>query len=288
VASGSSASGFQRLWKVREKTMAQHPAIDPDSSLWAWLAYDLRFYREKCGLSQEAMGRIIRRSATNLSNCEAGRRRITDREAKLLDTHFKTGGHFQRLLRFAQRGHDPSWFKQFTHLERAATMIKTYQVLAMPGLLQLPEYIFALAEAGGTTDPHELVEERTARQTILNSGSPPLLWALVTESALEWPVGGPVVMRKQLAHLLEVSERPNISVRVIPKVTGAHAGFDGSFSIISGDVGDVAYTESPGGGRLVPSTTEVRSFAVRYDRLGQVALPAQPSRVLIEKAMEAL
>jgi hypothetical protein len=269
--------------------MAQHPDVDPDSSLWAWLAYDLRFYREKYKLSQPAMGRIIRRSPTNLSNCEAGRRRVNDKEAKLLDAHFKTGGHFERLLRFAQRGPDPSWFKQFTHLERMAAMIRTYQVLAIPGLLQLPEYAFALIESGGTTDnPQKYVEERMARQSILGSSSPALLWALITESALDWPVGGAAVMRKQLAHVLKMSEQSHISVRVIPKVTGAHPGFDGSFSIISGDVGDVAYTESAGGGRLVPATSEVRSYAVRYDRLGQVALPAQPSRTMIEKAMEAL
>ena len=268
--------------------MAQHPEVDPDSSLWAWLAYDLRFYREKYGLSQAAMGRIIRRSPTNLSNCEAGRRRITDREAKLLDTHFTTGGHFERLIRYAQRGHDPSWFKQFTHLERVATMIKNYEILAIPGLLQTPEYARALIEVGDAPDPAGVLERRMARQEVLNDSPPPLLWALITESALEWPIGGPHVMRKQLSYLLEVSERANVSVRVIPKTTGAHPGFDGSFSIISGDVGDVAYTESPGGGRLVPSTTEVRSFTVCFDRLGQVALPAQPSRMMIEKAMEAL
>src|SRR3954466_10509664 len=106
--------------------MAQHPEVDPDSSLWAWLAYDLRFYREKYGLSQAAMGRIIRRSPANLSNCEAGRRRITDRDAELLDRHFETGGHFARLLRYPQRGHDPHWFMQFMGLERKATMIKTF------------------------------------------------------------------------------------------------------------------------------------------------------------------
>lgn len=268
--------------------MAQHPEVDPDSSLWSWLAYDLRFYREKYGLSQAAMGRIIRRSPTNLSNCEAGRRRITDREAKLLDTHFTTGGHFERLIRYAQRGHDPNWLRQFMDLERMATMIKTFEVLAIPGLLQVPEYALALVETGDASDPVGVVERRMARQAILDDSPPPLLWALITESALEWPVGGPAVMRKQLNHLIEMSERSNISVRVIPKITGAHPGFDGSFSIISGDVGDVAYTESPGGGRLVPSTSEVRSYGVRYDRLSQVALPTQPSRMMIENAMEAL
>jgi DNA-binding XRE family transcriptional regulator len=107
--------------------MAPHPDVDPDSSLWAWLAHDLRFYREKYAMSQAAMGRLIGRSATNLSNCEAGRRRITSKEARVLDTRFTTGGHFQRLLRFAQRGHDPDWLKHYAHFERGATMIKTFR-----------------------------------------------------------------------------------------------------------------------------------------------------------------
>jgi DNA-binding XRE family transcriptional regulator len=268
--------------------MAPHPAIDPDSSLWAWLAHDLRFYREKYGLSQTAMGRIIGRSATNLSNCEAGRRRITAKEAKALDTRFKTGGHFQRLLRFAQRGHAPDWFKQFVDLEKKARVLKTFQALAVPGLLQTPDYALAVIRAGGAPDAEARVDERMKRQAILDGASAPLLWALTTESVLEWPIGGPEVMRRQLAHLLEVSEQPHIGIRVIPKATGAYVGLDGSFSIISGEIGDVAYTDSPGGGRLVPSITEVQAYADRYDRIGEVALPAEPSRAMIKKIMEAL
>lgn len=268
--------------------MAPLPAIDPDSSLWAWLAYDLRFYRERSGLSLAGMGRIIHRSATNLSNCEAGRRRITSKEAKLLDEHFTTGGHFQRLLRFAQRGHDPDWFKQFVDLEQMAMMIRTFQALTVPGLLQTPEYALALIKAGDAADPEARAEERIERQAILNDSSRPLLWALTTESVLEWPVGGAEVMRRQLAHLLEMSERENVNIRVVPKSTGAYAGLDGSFSIISSELGDIAYTDSPGGGRLVPSTDEARQYAMRYDRIGQVALPTEPSRRMIKKAMEAL
>ncbi|WP_329255987.1 helix-turn-helix transcriptional regulator [Actinoallomurus sp. NBC_01490] len=268
--------------------MAPHPDIDPDSSLWAWLAHDLRFYREKYGLSQSAMGKIIRRSATNLSNCEAGRRRITDKEAKLLDVRFKTGGHFQRLLHFAELGHDPNWLKQYVHLEKRAKVAKTFQALVIPGLLQIPEYAYAVIKAGDNPDVEERMKERMQRQAILDDPSCPVLWALTTESVLEWPVGGRDVMRRQLAHLLDMSERDNVNIRVVPKSTGAYAGLAGSFSIISGDTGAVAYTDSPGGGRLVPSTAEVESYANRYDRIGQVALPTGLSRQMIEKAMEAL
>jgi hypothetical protein len=55
-----------------------------------------------------------------------------------------------------------------------------------------------------------------------------------------------------------------------------------------GDFGEVAYTESPGGGRLVASTPEVRQYSLRYDRIGQAALPELISREIIQKAMEAL
>jgi hypothetical protein len=56
--------------------------VNPETSLWAWLAYDLRRYRIKAGLSLPAMGRIMGRSGSSLSNCEAGRR-ITEKEALL-------------------------------------------------------------------------------------------------------------------------------------------------------------------------------------------------------------
>ena len=142
--------------------MAENEAVDPDSSMWGWLAHDLRFYREKYGLSQPALGEIIGRSGSNVSNCEAGRRRIAYKEARLLDARFKTGGHFQRLLRYAQRGHDPDWFRQFVDLEKKATTIKTFQALAIPGLLQVPEYARALIEAGGAPNVDEEVERRQA------------------------------------------------------------------------------------------------------------------------------
>ncbi|MEV5711849.1 DUF5753 domain-containing protein [Actinoallomurus sp. NPDC052274] len=262
--------------------------IDPDSSMWDWLTYDLRFLCKKSDMSYAAFARLLKRSDSNVSNIMAGRRRIADRDATILDEHFDTGGHFRRLLRYARLGHDPNWFKQYISIEAEALVIKAYEALTVPGLLQVPEYARALFTAGGSTNVDALVEERIARQKIHDKDIPPLLWVLVTESVIDWPIGGPEVMRKQLAHLLDMSVNPHIGLRVIPRSAGAHAGVDGSFSLMSGEFGDVAYTESPGGGRLVQSINEIRSYAVRYDRIGQVALPERASRELIQEAMEAL
>lgn len=269
--------------------MRVEPIVNPNASLWDWLAYDLRFYRKKYGLTQNAMASIIATSPNNLSNLEAGRRRLTDDQAKRLDEHFKTGGHFQRLLSFARRGHDPNWFQQYKGFELAALIVKTFEGLTVPGLLQTPEYARALVEAVGEhADVEGVVKRRMARQEIFERDEPPILWAIVTESVIDWPIGDDEVMREQLAHLLDISKRPNIALRVVERSARAHAGVDGSFSIISGDFGQVAYTESPGAGRLVPSATEIRSYEVRYGRIGNAASPENRSREVIQRAMEAL
>ncbi|GLY85796.1 helix-turn-helix domain-containing protein [Actinoallomurus iriomotensis] len=262
--------------------------VDPDSSLWAWLAHDVRFYRKKYGLTLHQLATVVQSSGPNVSNIEAGRRKLTDEQALALDVRFKTGGHFSRLLRFARRGHDPDWFKQYAHLEAKARLIKTYQALTVPGLLQTPEYATELFRAVGRVDIEGPLSERMTRADIFKRSDPPLLWAIVTESVIDWPIGGPEVMRKQLAHLLDLSTRPNISVRVVPRAAGTHAGIDGSFSLISGNDGDVVYTESPGGGRLVADSGEIREFGLQYDRIGQSALPESASREMIRRVMEAL
>jgi transcriptional regulator with XRE-family HTH domain len=264
------------------------PSPDPKSSMWAWLAHDLRFYRTQRGLSGEAVGKLINCGRSSVSRLENNEAKLDERQAAVLDERWQTGGHFSTILWYARLGHDPNWFKQHLDIEAEAFVIKVYEASLVPGLLQLPEYARELLTAGGAPNVEELVAERMSRQAILDRESPPLLLVLLSENVLHWPVGGAVVMRKQLAHLLELADRPNIGIRVVPRSAGAHPGLDGSFKIMTGASGDVAFTESPGGGRLVPSTTEVRSYVTRYDRIGQKALPEDQSRQLIIKIMEAM
>ncbi|GLY89627.1 helix-turn-helix domain-containing protein [Actinoallomurus iriomotensis] len=268
--------------------MLPKPSPDPKSSMWAWLAHDLRYYRLQRGLSGDAVARLLNCGRSTISRLENNEAKPTERQMEILDERWDTGGHFSTLFWYACRGHEPNWFMQHLGIESEALVIKVYEGLAVPGLLQLPEYAQEVIAASGRPDIDALVARRLARQEILARDNPPVLLALLTESVLDWPVGGPKLMRKQLAHLLEVSERPDIGIRVIPRSAGTHCGLDGSFKIMTTAVGDIAYTESPGGGRLVPSATEVRSYVLRYDRIGQKALPEDLSRHLIVKIMEAM
>jgi transcriptional regulator with XRE-family HTH domain len=262
------------------------PPPDPMSSMWAWLAYELRFYRIMHKMSGTRFGQIINVTRSTVSRLESGELKIDEKQAMALDTALNTGGHFLRLLTYAKQGHDPNWFREHVGYETRARVIKIFELALMPGLLQTPDYARACFEAAGVEDPAGHAEERVSRQSALDRSPRPLLWVLLAQSALDCPVGGPSVMRAQLARLLELGELPNISIRVVPRSAGAHVGLDGAFKIMTVEEGDVAYTEAHGGGRLVLSVQEVRSFIVRYDRIGVKALHEEASRDLIREIME--
>lgn len=126
--------------------------IDPDASIWDWLTHDLRFLCKKYDLSVNEFARKLQRSPSNASNILAGRRRINDKDAKILDTEYDTGERYTRLLRWARRGHSPSWSQQYVEFERESLIVRTFEALTIPGLLQTPEYARELIKAVGGED----------------------------------------------------------------------------------------------------------------------------------------
>lgn len=264
--------------------------LDPDSDPWDKITVDLQHHAKKSEMPYKAMAKLLGRSYSNVSNIMTGRRRINETDAETLDKHWGLGDHFSWLLRQARRqaSSDREWFKEYLNYEASASVIKTYEALAVPGQLQLPEYASALLRSIGAQDAEDQVQRRVARQSILTRESPVTLWVLLSQNAVDWPVGGPEVMRKQLDHLIQTAGLPHVGLRVVPRTAGAHAGFSGSFTLLYGESGDVAYAEASGRGRLVESPSEVRAYWDRYDRIGQTALPEGPSLDLIKREMEAL
>jgi hypothetical protein len=207
--------------------------------------------------------------------------RLDDDQAKALDKLWDLNGHFRRLLRYARAGHDPDWFKQHVTYEARATVLKTYESMIVPGLLQTEAYARAWLVAGqAVKNIDAAVEIRMARQNILNKEEPPLLWVLLDECVLDRPMGGRKVMKEQLTRLLELSELPHLTIRVVPRAAGGHLGLEGPFIITTVTEGDVAYLEACGGGRLSTDKAEVRRFGVRFDRIGALALPMDQGRVV--------
>ncbi|WP_433472878.1 helix-turn-helix domain-containing protein [Spirillospora sp. CA-142024] len=268
--------------------MSAADEIDPTSSLYAWLAYDLRFYRQRRGLTGTQVGKIINCVRSHVANLEAGRTCIDMDQAKALDGTWETGGHFQRLLYFARSLHNPDWFRQSAEYEAKARILRIYQGQTIPVPLQTKDYARAVLAMARVADIEKALLSRMARQELIISGEGhPLIMVLLDQDALDRPTGGPSVMKAQLRRLLELGERSNVSIRVIARSAGWHFGLNGPFQIMSLERRDVAYVGAFRGGRLVQDAAEVREMAVDFELIGAKASSESESRALIKRLMEA-
>lgn len=268
--------------------------LDPEGSMWELLAVYLHFLRTKHNLSCAKVGEVTSAARQTVSHWESGFRTPKREQLEILDQRYGTGHLLVWLLHHARLGHNPDWFRDQLEKEARATELRIWELAWIPGLFQSEAYARAMFIPAGVEDIDGEVEFRTRRQQILHKRPPPLVRACLDQGVIEQPVGGREVMREQLARLLELARLPHITIRIVPRSAGAHLGRDGSFKVMTVDGIDVAYTEAPGGaqsedgGRLVEDSTEVRSFRVRFDQIGDQALPASASVELIQQVMEAM
>jgi transcriptional regulator with XRE-family HTH domain len=258
---------------------------DPTLSVGNLIATELRLLREGSGLAQEAFGKIIGAPVPAVSKLEHAKQHLNKAQAAKLDRKFGTGGRFARMVGLEERGRRLQVRSlDYTVLEERARTLKIYDALLVPGLLQTEDYARALIAAGG--EPSDVAERaiqsRMDRQELLRRVDPPLIFAIVSESVLDWPVGDDAVMAGQLRHLLEVGRLPHVNIRVVPRSAGAFLGLDGSFKVVSTEDGHIGYAEAPGA-KAFTFSLEALPNLDRFDRIGVKALSDSDSAELIGK-----
>jgi hypothetical protein len=124
----------------------------------------------------------------------------------------------------------------------------------------------------------------------LNREHPPELWVILDEAVLRRPIGGPDVMRDQLARLVEAGQRPNVAIQVIPFGAGAHEGLRGGAFIVADFDGaaTIAYQDAASSGQILEDAAEVDALAVTWDTLRLDALPRTASISLVTSVAEAV
>ncbi|MFI0485325.1 helix-turn-helix domain-containing protein [Actinomadura sp. 9N215] len=255
--------------------------------MWNLIAYYLRFLRTERGETLRLMADTMGVAESTTSRIETGEQKLTERQAEEIDKAWKTGGLLGLMVYYARRASDPDWFRTYTDQEVAAAVIRMFANSTVPGLLQTEAYARALLMSGQEPDPQKSLERRMARQGILARTTPPRLWVTISENVLDWPVGGPEVMREQLARLVEVAELPNVWLRVVRRAAGAYPGLDGPFLIMSGPDGDAdVFVDAARAGRLVTDSEEVRWFMERFELIGSRAESVDSSIELLKQAME--
>jgi hypothetical protein len=201
---------------------------------------------------------------------------------------------FERMVLLARHsdGPVPTWFEDWLEAERTATMLRIWQPIIIPGLLQTAEYARELFLTGQTDTSDDaidaMVAARLARRTVFERPSPPETLVVLDEAVLRRLIGSPQIMHAQLAQVAELSERPYISVQVVPTAFGANAGLGGAFDIASSDgMPDTLRMEG-----VEDQTSERRSLVwqatVAFERVRGSSLPRTASRDLIRKVTDEL
>ncbi|MET8159502.1 helix-turn-helix transcriptional regulator [Sphaerisporangium sp. NPDC005289] len=272
--------------------MSVDPFPGPESPR-ARFGAEMRRLREAAQLSQAAVATRLGCTQTQVSRLEAATRTPSVSDAERLDRLFGAGdGTFFTDLRkyIVARPGGPAWFMDWVNeIEPAARVLWSWDPLLVPGLLQTPSYARHLFDQEPQISPEEVearVEARTLRQSFLDREDPPLLVALIDEGVLRREVGGPEVMRKQLDYLLEVAEKPTISIQVVD----AHCliGLLGAFMIaeLKGGQPHAIHAESSAEGQCTTDHSMVTTIRNRYEAMRLWAYPERVSLNVIEKARQ--
>jgi transcriptional regulator with XRE-family HTH domain len=262
------------------------------------LAKAIRKAREDAKLTIAECARLSRLQPGTLSKIENERQAILARTAKgilqacgvgvpLLDTLMRIADESETVgWWLAYSDSVPDWFRDYVELESDAEEIRTYSAELVDGLLQTPAYAEAIVRASepdlSAAQLARAVQLREARQAQLERESPARLRVVLNEAVIRRPVGGRDVMREQLQHLIEMSRRPNIDVRVLPFSGGAHRGMKGSFTLLGfpGDFADMdcVYLESETGALWQERPGDIDRYTAIFGSLTGLALSPKKTR----------
>ncbi|MFH8747506.1 Scr1 family TA system antitoxin-like transcriptional regulator [Streptomyces rimosus] len=265
--------------------------LNPEAGPKAAFGARLRSAREARGWNQDELAAWIGYSGRHISAVETGRKPPTLRFSRAVDTALGLAGtteSFERAWAEIRNGSLLEGFPEYLGQEARAAEIRLFEVGAIPGLLQTPEYASALEEGnvrrGTISDEQacERVDFLVGRQASLVRRVPPVVIAVLDESCIRRPIGGPTVMDAQLARLVEFAEQPDTTLQVAPYAMGERRPFNRSVNLLTlPDRSVVSYVESETHGRLDRELTSVLPLLRAYHQLQAASLSQAESVTMI-------
>jgi transcriptional regulator with XRE-family HTH domain len=256
------------------------------------LSRELRRLREDADLTADEVGRRLEWSQGKLSAMETNKwKRPDPRDIKdLCELYGTDEATRDALTTMARESRKRGWWEEeygdvlgsaFVGFEQEARSLHAYQPLVIPGLLQTPAYIRAVARADLVREPAELerrVDMRTTRQKILDHEDPLKLWVIIDEAALCRPFGTVNDQREQLQRLVDTDQLEHITVQVLPFSAGLHAGLACGFVIMTYDADpSLVYIETGGNALYLEKPDDLERHSVRFQHLQASALARDAS-----------
>jgi transcriptional regulator with XRE-family HTH domain len=275
------------------------------------LAAELRRLRERANLTGDQVAEHMGWSASKVSRLENAHTPPRPPEIKKLAALYGAEDRTADLLELAREAQTSrGWWESYSQtlspeyatligLEAEATATMSWAPLIVPGLLQTRDYARevtnGLVEGIAPISPAETirrVEARLARQQVLTRDNPLEFSAILDQSVLFRRFGNRNVMQLQIKRLLDLSERGNITLRIL-LLDGPHPIGTGAFALLQFDDvhdvthRDVVYLEHLTGGRYVEEEEESFTYRRTFARLSDLALDEGKSREMIASAYDA-
>ncbi|NNH74217.1 helix-turn-helix domain-containing protein [Nocardia uniformis] len=269
-----------------------------------WLGQRLRDLRDAAGITlADAAEYLGVKNTSTMSRYETGiiPLRWTDVDALLTMYGVADQGLRSELISLAKEAWRKGWWDEYRDvvgdkryldafwLEGRARHIRTFNLGFIHGLLETPGYMGAIFRNDSSFDEAaaaRAVELRLARQRILDTGQASMT-AIISELVLRQRIGSPAIMREQLTHLLTLSERDSITIRVLDFDATVYHALAGAFTLF--DLGEpftpVAYVENLAGCLYVESPA-VERYLGAYDEIEKAALTPSESARVIRQACE--
>jgi transcriptional regulator with XRE-family HTH domain len=250
----------------------------------------LREARHKAGLSSDELGAKLGYSGATIRSVESGHRVPKPDLAKRADEFFGFPKIFEMMEERLRDLPFPASYRPFVPHEKTARVLRIFEPALVTGLFQTPEYArCVLAARPHTTDDEveNLLAARLTRQEILSREDVPLVYLLLDEAVLHRQVGTVTVMREQLFYLVDVSQRVNVTLQVIPFTAGPHIGLQGGFTIAeAADQPVIVFLDNIADGQVSENEEMVSQVTQRFEALRAEALPKGASRDLIRTVAE--
>jgi transcriptional regulator with XRE-family HTH domain len=274
------------------------------------LAAELRRLRERAGLTGDDVAKRVKWSASKVSRIETSQTAPSVPDMRKLLTLYDIEGRYaEELLALAKEAAGKGWWETYSptlppeyagliEMEAEAKSALSWAAQVVPGLFQTADYARSVTdgylERIAPVPPSETkrrVEIRGKRQGVLTRDNPLELSAVLDEAVLYRRFGNRAVMKTQMKQLLELAERGNISLRILP-LDGLHPIGTGAFVLLQFEevhnvaYQDVVYIENLTGGRYVEEEDEVFNYKRSFDRLSELALDEAKSKEILTAARD--
>ncbi|MFD5846179.1 helix-turn-helix domain-containing protein [Streptomyces chartreusis] len=270
------------------------------------LGAELRKLRVAAGASTQYAAGLLDLDRAKISNMEAGTRIASpDRVRTLASNYDCSDAPYVDALAAMAGEADLGWWEQYrgtlpsglldiAELEWNAKRLLTGQIVHLPGLLHTEEYARAVFNAGlprmSRLEIELRVKHRMDRQQVLDRPASLPYIGYVHEAALRMQFGGREVTQTQLGHLCAMSERENITIRVIPVSCDGFPGAGHALLYAEGPVPqlDTVQLDSTHGPEFLHAEAQLDKFRTHLDWMDAHSLSPEASRDLIHAVTREL